>query len=101
MFVVRNLVSAVATIVDLALVLYMVCLFAVVVVSWFAPRSGHPAVRFLRAIVEPVLSRVRRLLPFLVQQGLDLTPIAVFFAIHFLRRFLVATLYEAAARMQQ
>ena len=100
MFVVRNLMGAVATIVDLALVFYMVCLFAAVIISWFAPRSRHPVVRFLRAIVAPVLSRVRRALPFLVQQGFDLTPIAVFFAIHFLRRFLVPTLYEAAARME-
>lgn len=100
MFVLSNLMGAVATIVDLALVLYMICLFAAVIVSWFAPRSRHPLVRFLRAIVEPVLSRVRKALPFLVTYGFDLTPIVVFFAIHFLRRFLVPTLYEAAARIQ-
>ena len=100
MFILRNLTGAVATIVDLALVLYMMCLFAAVVISWFAPRSRHPVIRLLRAVVEPVLSRVRRAMPFLVQHGFDLTPIAVFFAIHFLRRFLVPTLYEAAARMQ-
>ena len=100
MFVLRNLMGAVATIVDLALVLYMVCLFASVVITWFAPRSRHPVVRMLRAVVEPVLLRVRRAMPFLVQHGFDLSPIIVFFAIHFLRRFLVPTLYEAAARMQ-
>lgn len=99
MFVLRNLVGTIATVVDLALVFYLMCLFAAVVVSWFAPRSRHPLVRFLRAIVEPVLSRVRRAMPFLVTAGLDLTPIAVFFAIHFLRRFLVATLYDIAARL--
>ncbi len=91
---------ALATIIDMALVLYMICLLAVVIISWIAPRSRHPMVRFLRAIVEPVLSRVRRALPILVTYGFDLTPIVVFFAIHFLRRFLVPTLYEAAARLQ-
>ena len=100
MFIVKNLVHALATIVDMALVLYLMCLFAAVVISWFAPRSRHPLVRFLRGIVEPVLGRVRTALPFLVTSGFDLTPIVVFFAIHFLRRFLVPTLYEAAARMQ-
>jgi YggT family protein len=100
MFVVKNLIYALATIIDLALLLYLICLLAAVIISWFAPRSRHPLVRFLRAVVEPVLARIRRALPFLVTHGFDLTPIVVFFAIHFLRRFLISTLYEAAARMQ-
>jgi len=99
MFVARNFVYALATVVDLALLLYLICLFAAVIISWFAPRSRHPLVRFLRGIVEPVLGRVRRAMPFLIVQGMDLTPIVVFLIIHFLRRFLVSTLYEAAARM--
>jgi YggT family protein len=100
MFVLKNLMYALATIVDLALLLYLICLFAAVIISWFAPRSRHPLVRFLRAVVEPVLSRVRRAMPFLVTAGFDLTPIVVFFVIHFLRRFLVATLYDIASRLQ-
>jgi YggT family protein len=100
MFIVKNLVYALATIVDMALVLYMFCLLAAVIISWFAPRSRHPLVRFLRAVVEPVLGQVRRALPFLVTHGFDLAPIVVFFGIHFLRRFLVPTLYEVAARLQ-
>jgi len=99
MFVARNFVYALATVVDLALLLYLICLFAAVIISWFAPRSRHPLVRFLRAIVEPVLGRVRRALPFLIVQGMDLTPIVVFLIIHFLRRFLISTFYDLAARM--
>jgi YggT family protein len=99
MFVLRNFVGALATILDMVLLLYMLCLFAVVVISWFAPRSRHPAIVFLRKITEPILWRVRRAMPFLVQAGFDLTPIVLFFAIHFLRRFVVATLYDAAARI--
>ena len=99
MFALRNFVTAVATILDIALLLYMLSLFAVVIVSWFAPRSRHPAIVFLRSITEPVLRRIRRAVPFLVQAGFDLTPIVLFFIIHFLRRFAVATLYDAAARM--
>jgi YggT family protein len=99
MFVLRNFVAAIATVLDVVLVLYMIALFAVVVISWFAPRSRHPAITFLRRITEPVLRRVRRSMPFLVQAGFDLTPIVLFFIIHFLRRFAVASLYDAAARM--
>lgn len=99
MFALKNFVAAVATILDIALLLYMISLFVVVVVSWFAPKSRHPALMFLRSITEPVLRRIRRAMPFLVQAGFDLTPIVLFFILHFLRRFAVATLYDAAARI--
>ena len=99
MFALSNFVEAVATVLDIVLVLYMIALFATVVISWFAPRSRHPAIVFLRSITEPALRRIRKALPFLVTYGFDLSPIALFFVIYFLRRFVVATLYDAAARI--
>jgi YggT family protein len=98
-FVLKHFVGAVAAILDIVLVLYMIALFAAVAISWFAPRSRHPAIVFLKRITEPVLRRIRRAMPFLVQAGFDLTPIILFFVIHFLRRFLVAALYDAASRI--
>jgi YggT family protein len=100
MFALRHLLTALAAIVDVAIIVYMFFLLGAVVISWFAPRSYHPAARFIRGVVEPLLKRVRRAMPFLVQQGFDLSPILVFFLLHFLRRFLVPTLYEAAARLR-
>ena len=101
MFALRNFIAAVAAILDIALTLYMIAVFAAVVISWFAPRSRHPAIVFLRRITEPALRRIRRAMPFLVQAGLDLTPIVLFLIIYFLRKFVVATLYEAASRIGQ
>jgi len=100
MFVLSNLVGAFATIIDIALLLYMIALFAVVIVSWFAPRSVHPAVMFLRSITHPVLAWLRRKFPFMVQGGFDLSPMIAFFAIYFIQRFLVASLYQWAARLE-
>ena len=100
MFVLSNLVGAFATIIDIALLLYMIALFAVVIVSWFAPRSVHPAVMFLRSITHPVLALLRRKFPFMVQGGFDLSPMIAFFAIYFIQRFLVASLYQWAARLE-
>lgn len=99
MFALRHLIHALATVIDIALVLYMIALFVVVVVSWFAPRTRHPAIVFTRRIVEPSLRRIRRAMPFLAQAGLDMTPIVLFLIIYFVRRFVVATLYDAAARI--
>ena len=100
MFALGNLIGAIATIIDIALLLYMIALFAVVIVSWFAPRSVHPAVMFLRQITHPLLAWLRRKLPFVVQGGFDLSPMLAFFAIYFIQRFLVATLYQLAARLE-
>ena len=100
MFVLSNFVGAVATIIDVALLLYMIALFAVVLVSWFAPRSTHPAVMFLRQITHPVLSFLRQKLPFVTQGGFDLSPMIAFFAIYFIQKFLVASLYQLAARLE-
>lgn len=99
-FVFGNLIGAIATIVDIALLLYMIALFAVVVVSWFAPRSAHPAVMFLRQITNPLLAFLRRKMPFLIQGGFDLSPMLAFFLIYFIQKFLISTLYQIAARMQ-
>jgi YggT family protein len=99
MFVLANLVAAIATILDILLLLYMIALFAVVVISWFTPASRHPFVMFLRMITYPVLNRLRRAFPFLVQAGFDLSPIVLFFIIYFVQRFLVRSLYDLAARL--
>ena len=100
MFALGNLIGAIATIIDIALLLYMIALFAVVIVSWFAPRSVHPAVMFLRQITHPLLAWLKRKLPFVVQGGFDLSPMLAFFAIYFIQRFLVTTLYQLAARLE-
>jgi len=86
-------------IVDLLITLYMIVLFAVVVVSWFAPRSAHPAVMFLRQITRPVLGWMRRKFPFVVQAGFDLSPMLAFFALYLVQRLVLETLRQMASRL--
>ena len=100
MFVIGNFVNALAGIVDLMLFLYILALFAVVVISWFAPISRYQFVVFLRRITDPLLGWLRMRLPFLVQGGFDLTPIVAFFALYFVQKVLVRSLEQLAARLQ-
>ncbi len=100
MFVIGNFVNALAGIIDLALFLYILALFAVVVISWFAPRSRNQFIVFLRRITDPLLGWLRSRLPFLVQGGFDLTPIVAFFALYFVQKFLVRSLEQLAVRLQ-
>jgi len=95
MFALRNLIEAFATIVDLALNIYLWLIIARALLSWVNPDPYNPIVRFLYNVTEPVLGYLRRRVP-LVFGGLDLTPLLVLVAIIFLQRFLVATLMDLA-----
>ena len=56
--------------------LYMYIVLARVVVSWINADPNNPIIQFLRAITDPVLDRLRGLLPsFFWSTGLDFTPL--------------------------
>jgi YggT family protein len=95
MFIVGNLLAALAQVLDYVLWAYMWIVIGRVVVSWVNADPGNPIVRFLYVATEPVLERARRLLP-LQAGGFDLSPIIVWIAILFLQRFLVRSLYDVA-----
>ena len=67
--------SAIAVL-GLLVKIYFWSVIAVVIISWVAPQSHHPAVQLIMQLTEPVLRPVRRLMPNL--GGLDLSPIIVF-----------------------
>jgi len=70
------LVWAVLNVLDLIVKIYFWSVIAVVVVSWLAPHSGHPAIQLVAQITEPVMRPVRNVMP--PMGGLDLSPIVVF-----------------------
>ncbi|MDR9424620.1 MAG: YggT family protein [Marinobacter sp.] len=70
------LVWAVLNVLGLIVKIYFWSVIAVVVVSWIAPQSGHPAIQLVAQLTEPVMSPVRKVMPSM--GGLDLSPIIVF-----------------------
>jgi YggT family protein len=97
-FALRHLIAALASILDLALNIYMWLIIARALLTWVNPDPYNPIVRFLYNVTEPVLGYLRRRVP-LVFGGLDLSPLLALLAIIFLQRFVVATLMELAARL--
>jgi len=91
----RHLLVAIASVIDLALNIYMWLIIARALISWVNPDPYNPIVRFLYNVTEPVLSYLRRRVP-VVMGGLDLSPLIVILAIFFLRLFLVPTLHDWA-----
>jgi YggT family protein len=94
-FIIANFVAAVAQVLDYLLWAYVWILFGRVVVSWVNADPYNPIVRFLYNATEPVLMRIRRILP-VYAGGFDLSPLVAWIAILFLQRFLVHSLYDLA-----
>jgi YggT family protein len=98
MFIIGNLVYAIAFLINTALTIYMYIIVARAVISWVNPDPYNAIVRFLYSATEPLLSRIRRLLP--ATGGLDLSPIIVILLILFLQKFLVSSLFDLVARIK-
>jgi len=63
MFIVANLLFALAKILGLALNIYMWIVIARAILSWVNPDPYNPIVRFLYNATEPVLYAIRRRMP--------------------------------------
>ncbi len=97
MFVITNFMSAIAYVIELVLNIYMWIIIARALISWVNPDPYNPIVSFLYRATEPVLSRVRRIIPYL--GGIDLSPLVVLLIIYFLKMFVVRSLYMLASGM--
>ena len=98
MFILANLLDALAVVISYLLTIYMWIIIIRALISWVNPDPYNPVVRFLYQITEPVLYPIRRRLPFM--GGIDLSPIVVLLIIVFLQAFLVKTLSELAVRLK-
>jgi YggT family protein len=98
MFIVANLLDALAQLLGVALYIYMWIIIIRAIVSWVNPDPYNPFVKFLYRVTEPVLQPVRRALP--AAWGIDFSPVVVILALVFLDHFLVASLRELAWRLR-
>ena len=89
--------SLMGGVLGLVLTLYLYIVIARALVSWVNPDPRNPIVRFLYNATEPLLYRVRRVVPYM--GGIDFSPLVVIIGIYFLQGFLVASLMDLAYRL--
>ena len=99
MFIIGNFLSATAQILKIILELYMWVIIIRALLSWVNPDPYNPIVQFLNSITEPVLYRVRQLIP-MSNIGIDFSPIVVILVIIFMQSFLVNSISMIAMRLQ-
>jgi YggT family protein len=99
MFVLGNMVATFATILFYSLKIYMWIIIARCLLSWVNPDPYNAIVVFIYRITEPLLSFVRRKIPFATVNALDLSPVIVVLFLWFLQEFLFRTLMDISIRL--
>ena len=75
--------------------IYLIAIGVVVIMSWLAPNVYSPAVELSRQLTEPILGRIRRLLPSMA--GLDFSPMVAMLIIFMINSYVVPGLYRLVA----
>ena len=98
MFVLGNLLRALAGVTDIVLSIFYWLILIRAIVSWVNPDPYNAIVQFLYRTTEPVIQPIRRYVPPI--GGVDVSMIVAFLAIVFLRMFLVATLLDLSYQLR-
>ena len=99
MFVLGNLMQAVATVLNIVLQGLLIVIFINALLSWVRPDPNNPIVQFLGRISDLVCDPVRRLFP-THASGMDFAPFIAMLIIVLLQQFLVRSLDDIAVRLR-
>lgn len=98
MFVLGNLLGALATMLDIVLQTLLIIIFINAILSWVRPDPSNPIVMFLDRVSDAVCNPIRRMFP-TAFSGIDFAPFIAMLLIVGLRMFLVGTLRDLAVRL--
>ena len=99
MFVLGNLVYALATLLGTLINVWTLVILVSAVVSWIPNLDPyHPLIVAIRRIADVLCDPIRRLVP-MDSLGIDLSPILAILLLQFTNQFVVASLYGLAGRL--
>ncbi|HNX98110.1 MAG TPA: YggT family protein [Candidatus Aminicenantes bacterium] len=90
--------KATAQLVHTVFQIYILVVIIRSLLSWFGPLPYNPLIQLFRRLTDPLFRLAHRLLPFLVMNGIDLSPIVVLLLLYFADTFVTDTLLGLAAR---
>lgn len=98
MFVIGNLLNAVAAILEIVINGLLLVILVNALLSWVRPDPANPIVQFLDRVSDLVCSPIRRLFP-TVLGGIDFAPYLAMLALWFIKLFVVDSLHGIAVRL--
>jgi YggT family protein len=81
-----NFMLAFVTVFQIVLDIYLVIVIIAALISWVNPDPYNPIVRGIYGVTEPVLNRIRRVLPIPVP-GIDFSPLILIAIIYAIKSF--------------
>lgn len=99
MFIIGNLLLAIANVLDIALSVYMWVIIIAALISWVNPDPYNPIVRFLHSVTDPVLRPIRNMIGYRLGP-IDISPLIVILVIIFIRRFLITSLFDLGYKLK-
>jgi YggT family protein len=100
MFVLANLISALGEVLQVILTILGWLIIIRALLSWVNPDPSNVLVQIIYKTTEPIIYPLRKILPFSLKFGLDISPLIALLMIFFLQRFLVATLRDWALNLR-
>jgi len=91
-----SLIIALARLIDLAFTIYMFIVIARALISWVNPDPYNPIVRFLHNATDPVLYRLRNLIPILRAGTFDFSPIVLLLLLSVAQQLIMSFLTSLA-----
>jgi len=84
--------SWVVVIADKGIGLLMLVILVTSLLSWVQPDPRNPIVRFLHAVVDPILHPIRVILPSM--GGMDFSPLVALLILSMLQKLIASALYQ-------
>jgi YggT family protein len=98
MFVLGNLLTALANLLGGLINLWTYVIVIAAVLSWLPIDPYHPLASVIRRISDVLCDPIRRVVP-MQNLGIDLSPLLAILLLQFTNQFLVSSLHELGARM--
>ncbi len=100
MFLLANFISALSLVLNTILTTLEWLIIIRALLSWVNPDPNNTLVQIIYKITEPIIYPLRKILPFSLKFGLDISPMIALLIIIFLQQFLVSTLREWAINLR-
>jgi YggT family protein len=94
--IIREIILALAQVVDLAFTIYIFIIIARAILSWVNPDPYNPIVRFLHSATDPVLYKIQRWIP-MTFGGIDFSPLVLLVVLTFSQRVIHAVFLQLAS----
>ncbi|MFZ3122729.1 MAG: YggT family protein [Thermodesulfovibrionales bacterium] len=98
MFIIGDLIIAVAKILDIVLEVYKWVVIIAALISWVNPDPYNPIVRLLHAVTEPAFRPIRRIIGYRLGP-IDISPLIVILVIIFAQSFLIKSLIKLGYKL--